>query len=144
MWTARSISPRSRRCSPRTAKNRRLAMRLLCLSVLMLCLSITVSQASEGGIVRLEFLAPAESSPQTTPATGPSGEPAIQVTGSDAATTTTIIACRNPPLSHHQYVVRGEVKYEGVAGDGYLELLNNFGPQGEYFTRSLSSWGPTK
>jgi hypothetical protein len=110
----------------------------------MLCPPLSVSQASEGGAVKLEFLAPAESSPSMAPAKGPAGEPAIRVTGTSAATTTTIVVCQNPPLSHHQYVVRGEVKYEGVIGDGYLELLNNFGPQGEYFTRSLSSSGPMR
>ena len=28
-----------------------------------------------------------------------------------------------------------------VAGDGYSELWNDFGPKGKFFTRSLAPWG---
>ncbi len=44
-------------------------------------------------------------------------------------------------LSLPDYVLRGRVKYAGVAGDGYLELLNDFADRGTFFTRSLAASG---
>src|ERR1043165_2835659 len=31
-----------------------------------------------------------------------------------------------PPISKKLYAIRGEVKYEGVQGEGYLEMWNHF------------------
>jgi hypothetical protein len=87
------------------------------------------------------MLAAAELAANATATTGPSGEPAVQITGGSAATTTAIINCPAPELSSHTYIVRGQVKYDGVAGDGYLELWNDFGSKGKYFSRSLADWG---
>src|SRR5262245_24656481 len=125
---ARSIYLRSKRCSRRTAKNRRIAMRKH-LSLLIFLLPIAASRADEREAVRLEFVAQDMAAKNTAVVKGPSGEPAIQVTGAAEGSTTTIVLCIDPPITSHHYVVRGQVKYEGVAQNGYLELLNDFGPQ---------------
>ncbi len=39
------------------------------------------------------------------------------------------------------YSVSGEVKYDGVEGDGYLEMWSVF-PSGRYFSRGLEPFGP--
>jgi hypothetical protein len=108
--------------------------------VLTLVLPLVASRASEGDAL-LEFLPPAELGSQSTRAQGPAGEPAVEVIGGGTPSTTTIINCGEPAISTHRFAVRGKVKYEGVAGDGYLELWSDFGHQGQFFTRSLASWG---
>jgi hypothetical protein len=39
-------------------------------------------------------------------------------------------------------MLHGRVKYKDVAGDGYLELWNDFGDKGTYFSRTLLGSGP--
>jgi hypothetical protein len=106
----------------------------------MLLLTSPLSLAVESGSP-LPFVAEAEFAASASLERGPSGEPAIKVTGGSARSSTTIIDCSAPKIETHQYVVRGQVKYEGVSGDGYLELWNNFGSKGKFFTRSLGEWG---
>jgi len=47
-----------------------------------------------------------------------------------------------PPLTDSTYAIRGRVKYSGVSGQGYLELLNHFPGKGVFFTRTVSEAGP--
>jgi hypothetical protein len=107
---------------------------------MLFALPLAASRASDGD-VPLEFLAPPELASQAMPAKGPADQPAVEVTGGATVSTTTILVCNDPPVSTERYAVRGKIRYEGVAGDGYLELWNDFGPQGKFFTRSLASWG---
>lgn len=52
-----------------------------------------------------------------------------------------------PPISKKLYAITGEVKYEGIRGDGYLEMWNFFSPlqsgmpEGQYFSRTLGVGG---
>lgn len=54
----------------------------------------------------------------------------------------------NPPLERRGYAIRGEVRYEGVSGDGFLEMWSRFppvqagGPEPRYFSRTLGLSGP--
>jgi hypothetical protein len=112
------------------------------LPILMLLLSASANRAEEGGPIRLDFVKPVEGEKNVAVTQGPAAEPAIEVTGQPGGSTTTVVICDEPPLASHDYLVRGRVKYDGVSPDGYLELLNNFGPQGEFFTRTLAPWGP--
>lgn len=62
----------------------------------------------------------------------------------DTATTTRrirVAAIDRPPVAGATWHVAGRVRYQGVEGTGYLELLNFF-PNGVYFTRSLAPMGP--
>jgi hypothetical protein len=47
----------------------------------------------------------------------------------------------NPAVTGRFYSVSGEIKYEGVEGDGYLEMWSVF-PGGRYFSRGLEPGGP--
>lgn len=47
-----------------------------------------------------------------------------------------------PPIADSTYAIRGRVRYSGVTGQGYLELLNHFPGKGVFFTRTLSEGGP--
>lgn len=53
----------------------------------------------------------------------------------------------NPPITSLVYAVRGQIAYEQVEGEGYLELWNVFAPvreglpEGRYFSRTLAESG---
>jgi hypothetical protein len=100
---------------------------------------LAASRANESG-TPLAFVLPEQRDANISAAKGPADQEALEVTGA-AGISTTIAVLNDPPISTHTYVVRGRVKYEGVAGDGYLELWNDFGPRGKFFTRSLAPWG---
>src|SRR5262245_40032982 len=115
-------------------------MRLLLTTVLLLCLPAAVSHANDAGL-SLPFIPADQRQPSAAPAEGPASEDALAVTGAASGSMTTIAILESPAIATHQYVVRGRVKYEQVSGDGYLELWNDFGPQGAFFTRSLAPSG---
>lgn len=48
----------------------------------------------------------------------------------------------SPGLKTAFYAVRGKVRYEGVEGAGYLEMWNDFGEGGRFFTRTMGEKGP--
>ena len=60
---------------------------------------------------------------------------------SDQPKTFKLLALPQPGITSPSYAINGELKYEGVDGTGYLEMLNHF-PEGKvYFTRTLSAFG---
>jgi hypothetical protein len=115
-------------------------MRRLIPQVLILLVLIQLSPAAEKRDV-LPLLPAAELSANAKETTDPAGQPAVQVLGGSEKSRTTVVNCPAPQISSDDYVVRGEVKYEGVAGEGYMELLNDFGSKRVYFTRSLADFG---
>lgn len=54
----------------------------------------------------------------------------------------TLVVLTPPTVMPSTYMVRGRVRYEGVAGAGYLEMWNHFPDGGRYFTRTLDASGP--
>jgi len=48
----------------------------------------------------------------------------------------------SPPVTSNQYAVTGQVAYEGVTGEGYLELWSQFPDGSRYFSRTLDVSGP--
>lgn len=54
----------------------------------------------------------------------------------------TVFTLEKPGVTASRYAVRGQVRYEGMAGTGYLELWNYFPGGGRYFSRTLGSVGP--
>lgn len=50
----------------------------------------------------------------------------------------------SPGLKTAFYAVRGKVRYEGVEGVGYLEMWNDFGEGGRFFTRTMGNQGPMR
>jgi hypothetical protein len=53
----------------------------------------------------------------------------------------TVLTIEQPKIKTDFYHVRGEVKHEGIEGDGYLEMWNHFG-ESSYFSRTLGHSGP--
>jgi hypothetical protein len=53
----------------------------------------------------------------------------------------TVLTIGSPKVTKDHYLVSGEVKYEGVEGDGYLEMWNHFG-ESAYFSRTMGENGP--
>lgn len=115
-------------------------LRMMLVAVLLL--TCRNSASGEAPTVELTFASLEEMGQNAVSSAGPASEPAVIVLGSDQPSTTRVAVCESPGILNHQYVVRGRVKYEDVAGDGYLELLNDFGSNGEFFTRTLSATGP--
>ncbi len=87
----------------------------------------------------ISFVDPRDPSIKT--AKGPGDTPAVQVSATTAKTVV-IAEVFSPLVSSDNYLVQGTVMYDGVEGDGYLELLNEFGVGAVYFTRTLAPTGP--
>jgi hypothetical protein len=58
-----------------------------------------------------------------------------------------LLTIAKPKISAQMYAVQGEVRYDAVQGDGYLEMWNYFPPvkpglpEGQYFSRTLGDSG---
>ena len=76
------------------------------------------------------------------PGEGPAGAMALQLRASgSAATSFHLVTLDHPPVTLPGYAVLGEVRYEGVEGQGYLEMWSVF-PNGErFFSRTLAAQG---
>jgi hypothetical protein len=53
-----------------------------------------------------------------------------------------VIAVAPGGIATPEYAFEGQVRYEGVEGNGYLEMWSDFPDGGRYFTRTLASSGP--
>jgi len=66
----------------------------------------------------------------------------------DAPLQLTLFTIDSPPITSMNYAVSGEIKYEGVQGEGYLEMWNTFPPleagaaEAKAFSRTLDTSGP--
>jgi hypothetical protein len=47
-----------------------------------------------------------------------------------------------PKITKRWYALLGQVKYEGLTGNSYLEMWNHFAGGGAYFSRTLATDGP--
>jgi len=53
----------------------------------------------------------------------------------------TVLIIEQPRITGEFYTLSGDVRYEGVEGDGFLEMWNHFG-DAAYFSRTLGETGP--
>jgi hypothetical protein len=59
-----------------------------------------------------------------------------------------LLTVEQPKITAQMYELTGEVRYDGVKGDGFLEMWNYFPPdktdlsEGAYFSRTLGDFGP--
>lgn len=68
--------------------------------------------------------------------------PALTVRGKAGRKTTSLLATiEKPGITSIRYAVKGWIRYDGVEGDGFVELWNHFGEQA-YFSRTLGDAGP--
>jgi hypothetical protein len=54
---------------------------------------------------------------------------------------TRVFALAAPAVTGESYAITGRVAYEGVAGDGYLEMWSHFADGSRYFSRTLDARG---
>lgn len=78
------------------------------------------------------------------------GKLVLQIGSTDAGFETRLLTITNPPISKPLYAITGQIKYENVSGDGYLEMWNYFPPlkagmpEGKFFSRTLAEYGDMK
>lgn len=65
----------------------------------------------------------------------------IEVNGGSQRTSTTVLELKDVKVPSYQYVLSGRIKYDGVEGVGYVEMLNTFPGRGTYFTKTLADSG---
>jgi len=69
------------------------------------------------------------------------------VSTNDTGLRVQLMQITNPPISKMLYAITGEIKYEGVKGDGFLEMWNCYPPdkpgmfENKYFSRTLGESG---
>jgi hypothetical protein len=54
----------------------------------------------------------------------------------------TVLTIVQPKITTDFYAVTGEVRYDDVEGDGFLEMWSHFGETAAYFSRTLGITGP--
>lgn len=53
-----------------------------------------------------------------------------------------LIVLPEPGITKSVYALKGMVRYENVEGEAYLQMNNNFGEKGVFFTKSVAASGP--
>jgi len=78
------------------------------------------------------------------------GKSILQIGSTDAGLETRLLTITNPPITKKLYAITGQIKYENVSGDGYLEMWNYFPPEkpempeGKFFSRTQAQYGEMK
>jgi hypothetical protein len=77
------------------------------------------------------------------PGEGPGGTPALELRATASGPTSLhLVTIDHPPVAGPGYVASGEVRYQGVAGQGYLEMWSVFPDGQRFFSRTLAAQGP--
>jgi hypothetical protein len=76
------------------------------------------------------------------------GKSAVKIVSTnDTGLRVQLLGITNPPILNLLYAITGEIKYEDVKGDGFLEMWNCFPPdkpgmlENKYFSRTLGELG---
>ena len=78
---------------------------------------------------------------RTAPASGQVVDGAAVVTASDAGGAFPLVVMEDPHVTAPGYAVVGNVRYQGVAGRGYLEMWSVFPDGNRYFSRTVEDSG---
>ena len=77
------------------------------------------------------------------PGAGPGGAPALELRATATGPTSFhLVTIDHPQIAGPRYVVSGEVRYQDVDGQGYLEMWTVFPDGQRYFSRTLAAQGP--
>jgi len=79
---------------------------------------------------------------QTAPLSGRVIDGTVEVTSSGTGGTFPLVAIDEPAIAGDGYALTGRVRYQGVAGVGFLEMWSVFPDGGRYFSRTLANDGP--
>jgi len=66
----------------------------------------------------------------------------LSVQGGKGQTTTSLLILDKPKVPSHHYRLVGKIKYDNVAGDGYVEMWNKIADKGDFFSKTLAPSGP--
>jgi len=76
---------------------------------------------------------------------GPGFHEALRINNPEQKSkTVTFCVLNEPQITTSRYALSGQIRYEGVEGQSYLEMWNHFPDGGKYFTRTLASSGLLK
>jgi hypothetical protein len=107
---------------------------------LALCLLLPATSRAEEAIVRLPWTqAPAGA--LLLPPSADHSTAFVRVEGTSGRTWA-LARIEKPALRTAVWAITGEVRYEGVEGQGYLEMWSFFPGGGHYFSRTLAQAGP--
>ena len=74
---------------------------------------------------------------------GPGGAPVLELRAAASGPTSLhLVTVEHPPVAGPGYIVAGQVRYEGVEGQGYLEMWTVFPDGQRFFSRTLAPQGP--
>jgi len=74
---------------------------------------------------------------------GPGGTPALELRATATGPTSFhLVTIDHPQIAGPRYVVSGEVRYQDVEGQGYLEMWTVFPDGQRFFSRTLAAQGP--
>ena len=77
------------------------------------------------------------------PGEGPGATPALELrTTATGPTSFHLVTIDHPQIAGPRYVVSGEVRYQDVEGQGYLEMWTVFPDGQRFFSRTLAAQGP--
>jgi len=117
--------------------------------VIGLCLQIITTSAAERVLAEYDWSKLAQAGQLLGGlATSIDGRAALKLANTnDTPLRVQMLKISSPPITKKLYALVGEVKYEGVRGDGYLEMWNYFPPakpgmaEASYFSRTLGESG---
>ncbi len=79
----------------------------------------------------------------TLPGEGPDGATALQLRATASGPTSLhLVTIDHPPVTGPAYAIAGEVRYQGVEGQGYLEMWTVLPDGQRFFSRTLAAQGP--
>jgi len=76
------------------------------------------------------------------PGGGPNGTPGLQLRAPSSGASFHLVTIDHPPVAGPAFRVAGDVRYEGVEGQGYVEMWTMLPNGARYFTRTLAPAGP--
>ena len=79
---------------------------------------------------------------RTTPLSGEIVDGEVRVVSPPAGGRFPLAVIEDPPVGGTGYALKGEVRYEGVEGTGFLEMWSVFPDGSRYFSRTLAPQGP--
>jgi hypothetical protein len=74
---------------------------------------------------------------------GPGGTPALELHATASGPTSLhVVTIDHPPIAGPRFAVAGQVRYQGVEGQGYLEMWTVLPDGQRFFSRTLAAQGP--
>src|SRR5439155_13415594 len=138
-----SMRPLFGSSSNTTNKNRTPTMKTILLLLLTAIIFTAAARADEQVISTFSWKELADAGKLTagTPTGAPDNALEVKNRG-PSMMSATVLTIVQPKITTDFYAVTGEVRYDNVDGDGFLEMRSHFGETAAYFSRTLGVSGP--